>query len=117
MARGPAEIDLDSVEPGLSAALTPQHMRELLAQQVNTIVRCAQDCVERADGGPQPIDVLYLTGGSSALTPLVDALKVAFPESTLVKGDRFGGVAAGLAWAGFKASQQTQHPETPEMPL
>ena len=101
----PADIDLDCVEAHLSATLTPEHMRELLAQQVGAIVRCAQACVERAAHGQQSIDVVYLTGGSSALTPLVDALKVAFPGARLVKGDRFGGVAAGLAWAGFAANQ------------
>lgn len=117
MASAPADMDLDCVEPGLSTVLTPKHMRELLAQQVDAIVRCAQDCVERAASGQQTIDVVYLTGGSSALTPLVDALKVAFPDASLVKGDRFGGVAAGLAWAGFAASQESPHQETPELLL
>ena len=104
MANAPADLDLDCVEPDLTAALTPAHMRELLAQQVGAIVQCAKTCVERVASGQQPIDVLYLTGGSSALTPLVDALQLAFPDASLVKGDRFGGVAAGLAWAGFKAA-------------
>ena len=67
--------------------------------------------------GQHTIDVVYLTGGSSALTPLVDALKVAFPDASLVKGARFGGVAAGLAWAGFAASQESPHQETPELLL
>ena len=112
MTGAPADIDLDCVEAHLSAALTPEHMRELLAQQVGAIVRCAQACVERAAHGQQSIDVVYLTGGSSALTPLVDALQVAFPGASLVKGDRFGGVAAGLAWAGFAASQGARQDQT-----
>jgi hypothetical chaperone protein len=44
--------------------------------------------------------VVYLTGGSSALRPLMEALQAAMPGATLVSGDRFGGVAAGLAYAG-----------------
>ena len=36
----------------------------------------------------------------SALRPLVDALRLAMPQATLVEGNRFGGVAAGLAHAG-----------------
>ena len=116
MASAPADMDLDCVEPGLSTVLTPQHMRELLAQQVNAIVRCAQDCVERAASGQQTIDVVYLTGGSSALTPLVEALQVAFPDASLVKGDRFGGVAAGLAWAGFAAGQGARQ-DQPEIEM
>lgn len=43
---------------------------------------------------------MYLTGGSSALRPLVAALRSAMPGATLVEGNRFGGVAAGLALAG-----------------
>ncbi|MDP2000102.1 MAG: Hsp70 family protein [Rhodoferax sp.] len=117
MSSAPADIDLDCVEPGLTAALTPEHMRALLAQQVGTVVQCAKACVERAASGSAAIDVVYLTGGSSALTPLVDALNLAFPGASLVKGDRFGGVAAGLAWAGFAAGQQVQHQETSEMLL
>jgi hypothetical protein len=33
----------------------------------------------------------------------MDALQAALPDSTLVQGDRFGGVAAGLAYAGALA--------------
>jgi hypothetical chaperone protein len=65
------------------------------------VVRCAQDCVAlsglaQVDG----VDVVYLTGGSSALRPLVAALESAMPNATLVTGNQFGGVAAGLAYAG-----------------
>jgi hypothetical chaperone protein len=53
-----------------------------------------------ARSGLQTVDVVYLTGGSSALKPLVAALQTAMPQATLVSGNRFGGVAAGLAYAG-----------------
>jgi hypothetical chaperone protein len=53
------------------------------------------------------VDVVYLTGGSSALQPLMDALQAALPGATLVPGDRFGGVAAGLAYAGAVSRQNT----------
>jgi hypothetical chaperone protein len=50
------------------------------------------------------VDAVYLTGGSSALRPLMDALRAAMPQATLVEGNRFGGVAAGLAVAGAKSA-------------
>jgi len=50
------------------------------------------------------VDAVYLTGGSSALRPLVDALRLAMPQATLVEGNRFGGVAAGLAYAGARVA-------------
>jgi hypothetical chaperone protein len=68
-----------------------------LRDQIASIVKCAQQCV--ATAGLATIEVIYLTGGSSALTPLVDALQLAFPGASTVHGDRFGGVAAGLALA------------------
>jgi len=49
------------------------------------------------------VDAVYLTGGSSALRPLMHALRTAMPGATVVEGNRFGGVAAGLAYAGATA--------------
>lgn len=94
-------IDLDCVESALAAELSPASMQSMLAQPLTSIVRCAQECVALA--GICSVDVVYLTGGSSALTPLVDSLQQVFPNAEMVKGDRFGGVAAGLAWAGHVA--------------
>ncbi|HKO87188.1 MAG TPA: heat-shock protein, partial [Burkholderiales bacterium] len=43
---------------------------------------------------------IYLTGGSSALPPFQRALQQRFLGVPLIEGDRFGGVALGLAYAG-----------------
>lgn len=96
------EIDLACVESGLHTALTPQTLNQTLQLQLDKIVRCAQQCV--AGSGRPRIDAVYLTGGSSALSPLVRTLEQSFPSATMVHGDRFGGVAAGLAWAGSLAA-------------
>ena len=103
-----AAIDLDCLETELGATLSPAHMQTMLQSQVAAIVQCAQQCVTQAKA--PSLDVVYLTGGSSALAPLVTALQAAFPDATMVKGDRFGGVAAGLAWAGFVAAQGSPRP-------
>ena len=79
------------------AELSPATMYRLLQTQLGAITACARQCV--ADAGLLQPAVLYLTGGSSALSPLVDELQAAFPDAKLVQGDRFGGVASGLAWA------------------
>jgi hypothetical chaperone protein len=101
MSNASANIDLDCIEATLTADLSPQALQTLLGQPLAAIVRCAQDCVAQA--GVSTVDVVYLTGGSSALAPLVQGLQLAFPGAQMVKGDRFGGVAAGLAWAGHVA--------------
>ena len=98
-----ADIALACIEDGLVTVLSPATLRQLLQQQIRAIVQCAQRCVLAS--GTQTLDAVYLTGGSSALTPLVDALQLVFPAADMVQGDRFGGVAAGLAWAGFAANR------------
>lgn len=65
---------------------------------MDQVVQCALTCVQAA--GLSTVDRVYLTGGSSALRPLVEALRAALPRAELVEGNRFGGVAAGLAVAG-----------------
>ena len=98
------EIQLASVEPGLHAELSPRALSQTLQLQLDKIVNCARQCV--ASSGRHHVDAVYLTGGSSALAPLVQALQQTFAGATMVHGDRFGGVAAGLAWAGSVAARQ-----------
>ena len=98
-----ALVDLDFLDHAagdhLGASITPTGMAQSLHQALGQVVRCAQDCVAAAQ--LQAVDVVYLTGGSSALRPLIDALRTAMPQATLVEGNRFGGVAAGLAVDAF----------------
>jgi len=93
-----APVDLDFLDRSLHPLITPESMGESLVQSLDQVVQCALQCVQAS--GLARVDVVYLTGGSSALQPLMDALQVAMPEVTLMPGDRFGGVAAGLAYAG-----------------
>jgi hypothetical chaperone protein len=78
-------------------------MAQALESAVDQVVHCALECV--AQSGLPGVDVVYLTGGSSALRPLMQALQAAMPQATMVQGDRFGGVAAGLAYAGQHAGE------------
>lgn len=78
--------------------LDADNMKFVLSEPIQKIVNCAQLCLGQAQ--LHQVDVLYLTGGSSALSPLIEALEKKFPHSLVMHGDRFGGVAAGLAYAG-----------------
>ena len=97
-----ALVDLDFLGHGpsehLGATISAPAMVETLQQALAQVVDCAQLCVQRS--GLASVDAVYLTGGSSALRPLMAALREAMPIATLVEGNRFGGVAAGLAYAG-----------------
>lgn len=97
-----ALVDLDFLGHGpsehLGATVTAPGMADALHQSLAQVVQCAELCVQQS--GLPAVDAVYLTGGSSALRPLIEALRVAMPSATLVEGNRFGGVAAGLAYAG-----------------
>lgn len=95
----PVRLHLDAVEPGLAASLTPAQMGDELQDLLARVVACAQECVRRAGVGGQGLDVVYLTGGSSALRTLQERLAAQLPGVPLLQGDLFGGVAAGLAYA------------------
>lgn len=96
-------LNLPTRSPDALARLTPGDLQNLLHVQLTAITHCALQCV--SDAGLVQPEVLYLTGGSSALAPLMQELREAFPTTQLVQGDRFGGVASGLAWVAQK------HPE------
>ena len=97
LADAEAPMPLDWVEVGLCAAVTPPGLAQSLAQPLDQVVACARDCLQLAGLGDGGVDAIYLTGGSSALRPLRQALRTAFPAIPQVEGDLFGGVAAGLA--------------------
>ncbi len=93
-----ASVGLNFLDNTLAASITAHSMQQALHESIAQVVQCAQSCVAKA--GLQGVDAVYLTGGSSALRTLIEALRAAMPHATLVEGNRFGGVAAGLAWAG-----------------
>jgi hypothetical chaperone protein len=90
-------LHLPSQTSAALAELSPATLHSLLRTQLASITECARQCV--ADAGLAQPGTLYLTGGSSALSPLIETLQAAYPDAHLVHGDRFGGVASGLAWA------------------
>ena len=94
-----ALMDLGWLESGLTAQITPQGLEQHLQMLLADVVKCAEECVAKAGLRKEQVTALYLTGGSSALQTLRDALKVAFPTTPQVAGDLFGGVASGLAYA------------------
>jgi len=91
-------IDVACIGDDLQVLLSPAALEQALHTQLEKIVACAQQCVSAS--GLASVDAVYLTGGSSALRPLMDALQRVFPAASMVQGDLFGGVAAGLAYSG-----------------
>jgi hypothetical chaperone protein len=90
-------FDLHYLEPGLTKTVGNPVITATLDNLLSSIVTCAQGCVAQAGVRSDQIQRLYLTGGSSALPAFQQALTNAFPGVTMVSGDLFGSVAAGLA--------------------
>jgi hypothetical chaperone protein len=94
--QGRAEIDLQLLERGLRSHLQEAEAAQTLQADLAAIVGAAQETVRRAGVGPGAVDVLFFTGGSTGLQPLVDGIAAGFPAARQVRGDRFASVAQGL---------------------
>ncbi len=94
-----APIALDWIERALATCVTPEGLEQHLGGPLTQVVQCAQQCLQLAGLQATDLQAIYLTGGSSALRPLRQALHGAFPDTAQVEGDLFGGVALGLAVA------------------
>ena len=93
---GAAQIDLDAVEPALSAFLSEARVAEAIEADLSRIVAAALETVRMAGVAPERLEVLYFTGGSTGLSALVDRIAAGFPAAQCVRGNRFASVAQGL---------------------
>lgn len=104
-APGWGTIDLRLIEAGMAPRLSHDALRDGLAAPAAEIAQAAQDTVAQAGLRPADIGTVILVGGSSLLTPVVDALRTVFPTATLDRSDPFTGVVDGLAIAAAGAQR------------
>ena len=95
---GTAQIDLWLLERGLQATLQEDQAAGAIEADLELIVRAARETGRLAGLAASDVDVVYFTGGSTGLTPLVDRIAACFPAAQQVRGDRFASVAQGLGW-------------------
>jgi len=94
--QGLAAIDLNLLETGLATVLREAQAAAALDADLERIVCAALETARQAGVAPGAVDVLYCTGGSTGLAPLVDRIAAVFPAARVVRGDRYASVAAGL---------------------
>ena len=94
--QGSAQIDLAALETGLAAVLQEDRAAEAIEADLGRIVQAAAETARQAGVAPEAVDVVYFTGGSTGLRPLVDRIAAGFPAAARVRGDRFASVAQGL---------------------
>jgi hypothetical chaperone protein len=94
--RGSAAIDLALLEHGLSSVLDEASAADALEGDLSQIVGAAGETLRRGGVPAAAVDVLYFTGGSTGLLPLVRRIAALFPGASTLQGDRFASVAQGL---------------------
>lgn len=89
-------LPLAWVEPGLEAEIDRPDLARHSADLARRIGACITRCLRDAAVKPSEIDALFLTGGSTRLAPVREAILAAAPEARVVEGDTFGSVGLGL---------------------
>lgn len=91
------EIALQTPEFDLLTPLTRADFQHTIGAGLAQVQRGLDAVLREAGVGPDAIDVVVTTGGSSLIPILGRILHRRFPEAELVHSDTFGSVAAGLA--------------------
>lgn len=92
-----AHIDLGFIESGWGIDCSQQDLAMATSRDVDRIVTTARQTVMQGAGlGVADIHTVFMTGGSTALPGFSEQIAKAFPEATLMQGDRFSSVAKGL---------------------
>jgi len=95
--RPTATIHLPIAGEKVDIALTQERMNAAIAPATARVVETAAATVRDAGLVPAQIETLFLTGGSTAIPQMRDAIRALFPQARVVEGDAFGSVGLGLA--------------------
>jgi hypothetical chaperone protein len=93
---GQTRLALDDIEAGLAVTLTQHEAVAAIDGDLQRVVAAAHETLRQAGLASDGVDALYLTGGSTGLTALVQRLAAVCPGARVVRGDRFASVATGL---------------------
>jgi hypothetical chaperone protein len=91
-----ADIPLEWVAPGLSAAVGRPDLVNHTRQLAERIAARIEACLAQARLSADDIDAVFLTGGSVRLAHVRKAIAKATPSARIVEGDTFGAVGKGL---------------------
>jgi len=92
-----AFIDLDMLVEKLRLPVSAERLAEAIDAAVRRIAETVAATLRDGALRPERIDTLFLTGGSTSIRQVRDAVFAMFPNAAVVQGDRFGSVGLGLA--------------------
>jgi hypothetical chaperone protein len=88
---------IDLLKETLEIDIQREQMIEAIESPKSKMIALAQEAVQQAD---VTLDTIFVTGGSSRSPVLRQAIKQQFPNTSIVTGNHYGSVTAGLArWA------------------
>jgi len=90
------KLPLDWVEPGLAALIARARFEAATADLAAGIGTMVRKCLADAGLPAQAIDAVFLTGGSTLLANVRQAILCELPGARVVEGDKFGSVGLGL---------------------
>ncbi|WP_193174410.1 Hsp70 family protein [Oricola nitratireducens] len=91
------EIDLEAVERGLRVGIDRAGFDDIIGRETRAIQQAMRTAIGDAGLDPARISTIFLTGGTTAIPAVRQALLDIVPDATVVDGDRFGSVGIGLA--------------------
>ncbi len=92
-----AAIDLAAVEAGLSIPVGRPLLVAAIAKDVARLKLAMRETLKRAGVTADAVDTLFLTGGTTLLPVVRQAIAEEVPEARIVEGDAFAAVGQGLA--------------------
>lgn len=90
-------IALDWVEAGLAIMVDRPALVAATADLAGRIRAKVVACIREAGLAPEAVNAVFLTGGSTRVAHVREAIVGAVPEARIVEGDTFGSVGLGLA--------------------
>jgi hypothetical chaperone protein len=94
--REDATIDLAAIEVGLDLSITRDEFAHDTARLAGRIGERIDACLRMAGLKKDAVTSLFLTGGSTRILHVAQAITSLMPQARIVEGDTFGAVGAGL---------------------
>ena len=89
-------IPLDFIEAGLAAVAARRHFTEVIREKTERLTRIASDCISTAGLVAPQIETVFLTGGSSRVPAVRQAIALTAPAARMRSGSDLLSVAMGL---------------------
>jgi len=97
-----ALLSLADITNGMVLRIARRSFERSIAESLGRIEARVRDLIRSAGIAPADVRTVFLTGGSSRVPAVRDAIVKCVPDAAVVAGDAFGSVATGLAIDAFR---------------